>query len=113
MIEQSAETQKEITKTPNTETQVPITKSIITERIFRFVISMFVMCLKKLGKFPIIDRSAQDWIAQPFRRLLQTFPLTQVQKKRKKVHDQIYIQNIRKNVITVNKKPILNKLFIN
>ena len=34
-------------QTPNTETQVPITKSIITERIFRLSILMFVMCLKK------------------------------------------------------------------
>ena len=33
-------------QTPNTETQVPITKSIITERIFRLSILMFVMRLK-------------------------------------------------------------------
>ena len=30
-------------QTPNTETQVPITKSIITERIFRLSILMFVI----------------------------------------------------------------------
>ena len=34
-------------QTPNTETQVPITKSIITERIFRLSILMFVLCSKR------------------------------------------------------------------
>ena len=33
-------------QTPNTETQVPITKSIITERIFRLDILMFFIWLK-------------------------------------------------------------------